>query len=106
MSALKKQLNRLNNQSYKFRALADHPIHTAHREAHNRYSDAIKHAKTKHWQEFLEAVQGPDIWTANRYIANPIGDGGRQCILTLKVPRPGDATAEATTNEEKATMFH
>ena len=31
LSALKKKLNRLNNQSYKFRALADHPIHTEHR---------------------------------------------------------------------------
>ena len=62
---LKKKLNRLNNQSYKFRALADHPIHAEHKEARNRYSDAIKHAKTEHWQEFLEGAQGPDIWMAN-----------------------------------------
>ena len=76
LSVLKRRLNRLNNQSYRFRALADHPIHADHREACNRYSDVIKQAKVKHWQEFLETAQGPDIWTANWYISNPISNGG------------------------------
>ena len=85
LSALKKQLNRLNNQSYRFRALTDHPIHVKHREAHNKYSEAIKQAKSVHWQEFLDSAQGADIWMANRYISNPINDRGRQGIPTLKV---------------------
>ena len=102
---LKKKLNRLNNQSYKLRALADHPVHVEHREACNRYNDVIRCAKTEHWQEFLEGAQGPNIWTANWYIANPLSNGGQQCIPTLKVPWPDDVTAKATTNEAKAAVF-
>ena len=106
LSALKKQLNRLNNQSYRFRALTDHPIHVEHREACNKYSEAIKRAKSTHWQEFLDSAQGADIWTANHYISNPTNDGGRQRILTLKVTQPDDSPAEVSTNEEKALVFH
>ena len=85
LSTLKKQLNRLNNQSCKFRALTDHPIHVKHREAWNKYSEAIKQAKSTHWQEFLNSAQGANIWTANHYISNPISDRGRQRIPTLKI---------------------
>ena len=106
LSTLKKQLNRLNNQSYRFRALTDHPIHVEHREARNKYSEAIKWAKSVHWQEFLDSAQGADIWMANRYISNPINDGGRQRIPTLKVTRPNDSPAEVSTNEEKVSVFH
>ena len=105
LSVPKKKLHRLNNQSYKFRALADHLIHAEHKEVCNRYSYAIKRAKMEHWQEFLEGAQGPNIWMANRYITNPIGDSSRQRIPMLKVPWPDDAMAEVTTNEEKVAVF-
>ena len=84
----------------------DHPAHGALKDIRNKYSDAIKHAKTQYWQDFLEVVQGPDIWTANRYISSPAGDGGRQCIPTLKVTQVDSTTSEVTTNEEKAAAFH
>ena len=76
LSALKKHLNKLNNESYRYRALADHPVHDAHRNTRNEYSEAIKRAKMQHWQDFLETAQGSDIWMANRYISNPPGDSG------------------------------
>ena len=60
----------------------------------------------QHWQDFLEAAQGPDMWTANCYISSPAGDGGRQRIPMLKVTRADGTTSEVTTNEEKATAFH
>ena len=65
LSALKKCLNKLNNESYRFRVLDDHPAHEALKDIHNKYGDAIKWAKTQHWQDFLEVAQGPDIWVAN-----------------------------------------
>ena len=65
LMALKKCLNKLNNESYRYRALTDHPSHNAHKDIHNKYSEAIKWAKTQHWQDFLEVAQGPDIWVAN-----------------------------------------
>ena len=101
-----KQLNRLNNQFYKFRALTDHPIHAEHREACNKYSKTIKWAKSAHWQEFLDSAQGADIWTANHYISNPISDGGQQHKLTLKITQPEDTPAEVSTNKEKVMVFH
>ena len=106
LTALKKRLNKLNNESYKYRAIADHPTHNAHQDICNKYGEAIKRAKTQHWQDFLETVQGPDIWTVNRYISNPPGDGGRQRIPTLKVPQVNGTSTEVTTNEEKAAAFH
>ena len=74
LSMLKNHLNKLNNESYRFRALDDHPVHEALKVIRNKYGDAIKQAKTQHWQDFLEAAQGPDIWVANQYISNPSGD--------------------------------
>ena len=65
-----------------------------------------KRAKTQHWQDFLKMAQGPDIWTANRYISNLPGDGGQQRIPTLKVPQANGMTIEVTTNNEKAAAFH
>ena len=106
LTALKKRHNKLNNESYKYRAIADHPTHNAHRDIRNKYGEAIKHAKTQHWQDFLEMAQGPDIWTVNWYISNPPGDGRRQCIPTLKVPQANGMSGEVTTNKEKAATFH
>ena len=106
LTVLKKCLNKLNNGSYRYRALADHPVHDALKDIHNKYSDTIKHTKMQHWQDFLEEAQGLDIWTANHYISSPAGDRGRQHISTLKVTRADGTTSEDTTNEEKATAFH
>ena len=74
LTMLKKHLNKLNNESYRYRALVDHLAHGALKDIHNKYSDAIKHAKMQHWLDFLEAAQGPDIWIANCYISSPAGD--------------------------------
>ena len=71
-----------------------------------KYSDAIKQAKLQHWQDFLKVAQGPDIWTVNQYISNPLGDSRQQCIPTLKVPQMDSSIAEVTTNKEKAAAFH
>ena len=60
----------------------------------------------QHWQDLLKMVQGLDIWTANRYISNPLGDGRRQHIPTLKVPQANGMSGKVTTNEEKVAMFH
>ena len=58
LSALKKRLNKLNNESYRYRALADHPAHDAHMNTCNEYGEAIKQAKMQYWQDFLETAQG------------------------------------------------
>ena len=42
---------------------------------------------------------------ANRYISNPISDGSRQHIPTLKITPPDNVATEVSTNEEKVTTF-
>ena len=61
LSTLKRQLNKLNHQSYKFRALTTHPSHDNARELRNELKEAIKKAKEKHWRDFLEEAQGGDV---------------------------------------------
>jgi len=45
------------SQSYKYRAIDNHPSHSAHKATRGEYRDAIKHAKEQHWQGFSEEVR-------------------------------------------------
>ena len=105
LSTLKKQLNHLNNELYRYRALDNHPSHAARKSICNEYGEAIKCAKEQHWWDFLEHVDGLTIWVANHYISNPTGDGGRQHIPTLKVTTTGRMLSEAATNKEKGAVL-
>jgi len=78
-------MNRLASKVYKIRALCNHPVHEAYKTANNDYGNTIKKPKVAHWMAFLEGMTGRELWTTNRYISNPVSDGGKQCIPTLKV---------------------
>jgi hypothetical protein len=45
------------------------------------------------------------IWTANKYIKEPIGDGGSPRIPTLKVKNAAGIETLINSNEEKARIF-
>jgi hypothetical protein len=81
---MRKGLNRLRSESYRFRAIADHPSHSELKTKSSAYGEAIIHAKRSHWANYLEEMTVNDIWTANKYIREPIGDGGNPRIPTLK----------------------
>jgi hypothetical protein len=49
LSDLKKEKYRLNNQSYLYRTVTDHPSHEKHRQNSEKYGNAIKTAKAQHW---------------------------------------------------------
>jgi len=103
---LRKKVNKLSRQSYRNRALPNHESHEAHRKASNEYRDAITKAKTKHWQDFLEEATTNELWTANKYIKEPITDGGRTRVPTIKVKNPADDTITyVDTNDKKAEAF-
>ena len=59
--------------------------HIASTDIWNRYGLAIKRVKKQHWDAFLEELSGKDLWTAQRFAANPAGDGGKARIPTLEV---------------------
>ena len=46
-----------------------------------------------------------DIWTANKYIEEPLGDGGCPHILTLKTRNKEGAKTYINDNQDKAKLF-
>src|SRR6266481_1308585 len=105
LSQLKKAMNRLGSQSYKYRAVTDHPVHKAYRVTRGRYGDEIKYAKKEHWRTFLEGIKGKELWAAHQYMASPVGDGGKARIPTLKVVGSDGATEGVATNEGKSAAL-
>ena len=105
LSQLKKEMNWLGSQSYRYRALADHPSHGAHKQAWGRYSEAIKQAKEQHWHNFLEGITGKELWMAHKYVSCLIGDGGKAQIPMLKVNNGNGTSRDISTNAEKGGVF-
>ena len=105
LARARRDLNRLRATSYKNRALADHPSHEELRVKSNHYGEQIIQAKRQHWTNYLEEMTAADIWTANKFVKEPVGDGGSPRIPTLKVKGPDGAEVLINNNEEKAKIF-
>jgi ribonuclease HI len=105
LKTMKKELCKLSHHSHKFRALPDHPSHQELKEARDKYAEEITKAKTQHWATYLEDATEEQLWTANKYLAEPVGDGGRTRIPTLKVASENGQTTEASSNDEKANAL-
>ena len=105
LKKLKKDLNRLRSISYRNRALANHPSHQELKQKSNAYGEAIVQAKRQHWTNYLEEMTATDIWTANRFIKEPAGDGGCPRIPTLKIKDDTGLTKTINDNEEKSRIF-
>jgi len=61
--------------------------------------------KQDNWSKWLLEASITDLWTANKFIRDPVGDGGRPRIPTLKVMNKYDKEIEITSNDEKAKIF-
>jgi hypothetical protein len=85
LKTMKKHVGKLSDVSFKFRALPDHPSHQELKEARDKYAEEISKAKTQHWATYLEEATEEHLRTANKYLTEPVGDGGRTRIPTLKV---------------------
>ena len=77
LAALKKVKEKLARKSYERQAGDEDPIHKAFRQARNKYSEAIRTTKAEHWTEWLESLDGEEVWAANRLVTGPASDGGR-----------------------------
>ena len=102
LSKTKKVVNRIHAESYKNRAVEDHPSHQDLKQAWQKYAADIVKAKSDHWNDYLEFADSATIWTANKSLTNPIGDGGQSRIPTLKVKGSDNTIKEVNTNEGKA----
>jgi len=105
LTQLIKEKNKLSYQSYKMRGLDDHPIHAEHRKIRNRVKEELTKAKKNHWTTFLEGLMQDSIYTANKYITTPYGDGGRTSIPVLRGTGLQGTIEDAVTNEEKSRML-
>jgi hypothetical protein len=105
LKEMKKNVGKLSNISWKYRALPDHVSHDEYRAAKNKYAEEITSAKEQHWANYLEEATEAQLWTANKYLSEPTGDGGRARIPTLKVTHGDGQTKEVNTNEEKAKVI-
>ncbi|KAJ3572016.1 hypothetical protein NP233_g3369 [Leucocoprinus birnbaumii] len=102
LEGMKKKLNQLNRKSYRWKSTPDHPLFQEYRQLRNMYADAITQAKRTHWEDYLEQATEAEMWTANRYATEPVGDGGSPRIPTLSTKGPDGTTRQHITNEEKA----
>ena len=100
-----KKLNKLRSISYKFRAIINHPSHSKLKRDSNSYSNAIMQAKRAYWEDFLENISAPDIWTANNFIKNPPGDSGQPWIPSLKSTNDTGASTYIDDNASKALLL-
>jgi hypothetical protein len=106
LQVLKKKLNKLSTEALRQRAVPNHPSHELRKMAAQEYGKAILKAKKQHWVDFLEEASDRDLWMSNRYLKDPIGDGGKARIPTLKVQNGDGTLKEVASNAEKAETFH
>jgi hypothetical protein len=102
---MRKELNKLRAISYKNRIDTHHSSHKELRRKSKTYSNAIISAKKAHWEEYLENMIGDNIWTANKYIKNPVGDGRVSRIPTIRMKNAEGVEIVTNDNEEKARIF-
>ena len=105
LTLMRKELNRLRATSYKFRALIHHPSHSELRRKSRQYGNEILIAKRKRWTDYLEGMTAQDIWTANKYLKNPVGDGGSPRIPTIRTTNEEGNEVDINDNEDKAKVF-
>jgi len=105
LNKLKKKKNKLSNLSSKFRAVLDHPSHEELRLTRNKYGEAITKAKEAHWIDFLEEASERELWIANKYISNPVNNGGKTRIPALKVTNSSGQIVSVETNEGKSEVL-
>jgi len=102
---MRKELNRLSSQSFIYHAVPTNPVHEECRIARRKYAASIKAAKIEHWEQYLEKAEEHQLWTANKYLTEPVGDGGRTRIPTLKIVNNEGQTIELNSNDEKAAAL-
>ena len=105
LKEMRKDLNRLRTMSYHNRTIANHHSHRELRIKSRQYGKAIISAKRAHWTEYLEGMTADDIWTANKYIKDPVGDGGMPRIPTIKTKDEEGNEIEINDSKEKAKAF-
>jgi len=105
LTNLRAQVNKSSKEAYLMRALPLHRCHAELESLKTRYVEEIASMKKQHWIEWLEDIEGNDLWTTNRYISSEPRDGGKTQVPSLKRKNEDNMITVANTNQEKSTMI-
>ena len=105
MIKMRKELYKTRADSYRNRAIANDPSHSELKKKSNKYGEAIIKAKRSHWSSYLKDMTANEIWTANKYIREPVRDGGCPRIPMLKTKNAAGAEISINSNDSKSKTF-
>jgi Zn-finger protein len=102
----RKELNRLEREAYRWRHCEWHPAHKETRALGQKYAAAIQKAKTKHWNQWLEELDGQTVWNVGKMAKGTATDGGRTRVPNLISTKRGEEEeTTARDNETKAQLL-
>ena len=94
---MRKELYKTSADSCRNRAIANDPSHSKLKKKSNKYGEAIIKAK--------KDMTANEIWTANKYIRELVGDGGSPRIPMLKTKNAAGAEISINSNDSKSKTF-
>ena len=69
-----KRVRNLTRTAYAKRQQHSHPIHEQVKNARNELATDIQKAKEDHWLEYLENIDGSNIWNVHKYLISEPSD--------------------------------
>ena len=106
LSSMRKKLNRLERESYRWRTHSWHPVHEEAKNLQRKYAASIQKTKTNHWCQWLEELNEQTVWEASKMAKGPPSDGRRARVPNLKGKLRGeDEETIARDNSTKAKLF-
>jgi hypothetical protein len=105
LSELRRHVKDLSKTTYQMRAVPLHPSHDKLKRTKDEYANEITTTKKQHWIDWLEDIEGKDLWTANKYISSEPRDGGKTQVPSFRITNPDGTQNEATTNDEKSEIL-
>jgi len=76
---------KIGTKSHNLRTEPEDPVHQAHKTTRRGYAFMTENVKTTHWDGFLSTLDEKLVWMVHKYASSDPMDGGRSCILTLKL---------------------
>ncbi|KAF7337390.1 RNA-directed DNA polymerase from transposon X-element [Mycena sanguinolenta] len=102
LSAMRKEKEKLAKLSYQQRGVPGSPAHEQYRVARNNFSAKVRTARRQYWMEWLEGIDGGDVWTAGQLMKGSGSDGGRTRVPDLRRKKGNGETEVAATNSQKS----
>jgi hypothetical protein len=94
---LRKKKNHASSKHHEWQGMPDHASHKEYQLISKEFANKIDKAKANHWKEWIENINGNDIWKVNKYMSAFPTDNSCQWIPHLNCP---DGTKTSTSKEK------